>query len=282
PYANVDNLGPAASINSCVKDLANWLLMQLDSGKFEGKRIVPFEALQMTRASNTIVADMNPKMGSNFQLYGLGWFLVDYYGKKVIRHDGGADGFVTTTCFIPQLNLGITVLTNTDVNAFYAALRTQIVDAYMNLPYQNHSERLYRGFSANVKMENSEVNQMKAIASKKPATSLKPEEYIGNYVNEVYGKITIIPSLPNIAIGKANIKTDNPQNASLAILFSHHPSLKGFLESLGENDFLCTYSIATYGIKKINFKVENGKVKSVVVRVNDFVDMMDYEFVKVQ
>ena len=263
PYANVDNLGPAASINSCVKDLANWLLMQLDSGRFEGKRVVPFEALQMTRSSNTIVADMNPRYGSNFQNYGLGWFLVDYNGKRVIRHDGGADGFVTTTCFIPQLGLGIVVLTNTDANSFYSALRTQIIDAYMALPYQNHSLRIYRAVDANNKLDNAEINKMREVTSKKPKAALKQEEYIGKYKNEVYGEIEI-----------------KNTNGNLMLSFAHHPFLTGKLEPMGENDFLCTYSVATYGIKKINFVVKDGKVRNVIVRVNDFVDMMDYDFIK--
>ncbi len=263
PYANVDNLGPAASINSCVKDLANWLMMQLDSGKFEGKQIVPFEALQMTRASNMIVADMNPKNGSNYQMYGLGWFTLDYNGKKIIRHDGGADGFVTTTCFVPQLNLGITVLTNTDVNSFYSALRMQIIDAYMGLPYFNRSERIYKGAAEGTEKENAELNKLREIAGKKTKAALKNEDYTGDYTNTVYGKITI-----------------KNENNNLIIHFSHHPQLTGKLEALGDNDFLCTYNIATYGIKKINFNVKDGKLQSAIIRVNDFVDMMDYEFVK--
>jgi CubicO group peptidase (beta-lactamase class C family) len=263
PYANIDNLGPAASINSCVKDLANWLIMQLDSGKFEGKHVVPFEALQMTRLSNTVVSDPNPRSGSNFQNYGLGWFLLDYNGKKVIRHDGGADGFVTTTCFIPQLGLGITVLTNSDANNFYSALRTQIMDAYLNLPYSNHSERIYKAVSANTKIENAEVNKLREIAAKKPKAAMKLEDYTGKYKNEVYGEIEI-----------KNL------NGNLTVFFSHHPQLSGKLEALGENDFLCTYNIATYGIKKINFNAKDGKVKSAIIRVNDFVDMMEYEFIK--
>ena len=286
PYANVDNLGPAASINSCVKDLSNWLLMQLDSGRFEGKRVVPFEALQETRASNMIVSDMNPKMGSNFQLYGLGWFLIDYHGVKIIRHDGGADGFVTTVCFIPQLNLGIVVLTNTDANSFYAALRTQIIDAYMNLPYSNHSERIFKAVSANTKFENAEINKMRMTASSKPTSVLKSEDYTGKYKNEVYGEIFIIntPIINPPKKGNQN-KFTAPTigtigKGPLMISFAHHPFLTGKLEPMGENDFLCTYSVATYGIKKINFNVKDGKVKSVIIRVNDFVDMMEYEFVK--
>ena len=278
PYANVDNLGPAASINSCVKDLANWLMMQLDSGRFEGRQVVPFEALQLTRTSNMIVADMNPKNGSNFQVYGLGWFMLDYHGVKIIRHDGGADGFVTTTCFIPQLNLGIVVLTNTDVNSFYSALRMQIIDAYMGLPYFNRSERMYKGTVENVEKENAEINKMREVAVKQPTSELKAEDYAGKYKNEVYGEINI--NTETHEIKKGDRYTTFITGNTLQLLFSHHPNLTGTLEPLGENDFLCTYSIATYGTKKINFHVKDGKVIGVTIRVNDFVDMMDYEFTK--
>lgn len=263
PYANVDNFGPAASINSCVKDLANWLIMQLDSGRFEGKQVVPFEALQATRTSQMIVRDMPASSGANFQLYGLGWFLLDYNGKKVIRHDGGADGFVTTTCFVPQLELGIVVLTNTDANAFYSTLRAQIIDAYLGLPYTNQSEKVFKTVSANNKKENEEINKMREIVAKKPKPAVRNEDYTGKYKNEVYGEMEV-----------------KIVNNNLVAYFSHHPFLSGKLEPMGENDFLCTYSVATYGIKKINFIVKDSKVKSVIVRVNDFVDMMEYEFVK--
>jgi CubicO group peptidase (beta-lactamase class C family) len=56
PYDQIDNLAPAGSIVSCVKDVAKWLTMQLDSGKYEGKQIVSWRALQKTRDQNTIVS----------------------------------------------------------------------------------------------------------------------------------------------------------------------------------------------------------------------------------
>jgi hypothetical protein len=197
---------------------------------------------------------------------------------KIIRHDGGADGFVTTTCFVPQLNLGITVLTNTDANSFYGALRRQIIDAYMNLPYQNFSAMIYKLSEPNMKAENDEIKKLKDTVAKRSKPAMKTEDYSGTYSNEVYGKITIVGPLPEINM--PNKKIPAQAENTLTILFSHHPQLKGNLQPLGENDFLCTYSVPTYGIKKIHFNVENGKVKSVIVRVNDFVDMMEYEFVK--
>ena len=169
PYANVDNLGPAASINSCVKDLANWLIMNTDSGKFEGKTIVPWEALFNVRSSQMVLREprssMNPS--NHFSTYGLGWQLEDYLGRKIIHHSGGADGFVTATCIVPEERLGIVVLTNSDANSFYDALRRQIIDAYTNAPYKNYSELSYKRSSVNTNAENKQIAEWKSTILKK-------------------------------------------------------------------------------------------------------------------
>lgn len=266
PYVNVDNLGPAASINSCVKDLSNWLLMQLDSGRFEGKRVIPFPVLQMTRSSNTIT---NPFPGNkfypskHFQTYGLGWFMEDYNGKKIISHDGGANGFVTTVCYIPEENLGISVLTNTDANNFYGALRQQIIDAYMNLPYRNYSEVYYKNFAYGQQMQDDEVNSWRKVVEKKNKPEIDPKNFVGEYSNSVYGGMKI-----------------TQENGELYLYLLHHPTFRGHLQYMEGSKFLCTYSDPEYGVKEIPYTLKDGKVKSMTVSVNDFIDFMPYEFTK--
>ena len=272
PFVNIDNIGPCASINSSVNDLSHWLLMQLDSGRYEGKRIFPFSVLQMTRQSNMIVSNpFNPMFPSkHFQTYGLGWFLEDYNGKKIIQHDGGANGFVTTVCFLPEENLGITVLTNTDANYFYGALRQQIIDAYMNLPYRNYSEIYYRNFAYGQKMEDDQVKSWWEVVAKKNKPELELKDYAGDYSNEVYGKMQILFENP----------AKDGTGGKLYLYLSHHPGLKGALMFMENNTFLCTYSDPEYGVKKIPFTITAGKVTSVGVSVNDFIDKDVYEFIK--
>jgi len=265
PFVNVDNLGPAASINSCVKDLSHWLLMQLDSGRYEGKRIVPFSVLQNTRTSNTIVRDQNNPYypTKHFETYGLGWFLEDYNGKKIISHDGGANGFVTTTCVIPEMNLGIVVLTNTDMNYLYGALRQQIIDAYMGLPYRNYSQYNLIRQEKGMAKEDAELTSKEALVSKKNKPELELKEYAGTYHNAVYGDITI-----------------KEEKGKLNIYFSHHPTLIGHLDVLEKSSFLCVYSDPEYGVRTIPFTLVDNKVKSVSVSVNNFIDYMSYEFTR--
>jgi len=119
PYDQIDNLAPAGSMVSCVKDISHWLMMQLDSGMYNGKRIMPWAVLQRTRDMNTIISSRKSFMfPSYYQGYGLGVVERDYNGHQVFFHTGGADGFVTNVCFVPDAKLGITILTNNDDQAF--------------------------------------------------------------------------------------------------------------------------------------------------------------------
>ncbi len=264
PYANVDNLGPAASVNSSVKDMSHWLLMQLDSGRYDGNEIVPFKVLQQTRVSQTIVNQLNPLFPStHFSTYGMGWELEDYVGRKIIYHGGGADGFVTSTCIIPEEGLGIVVLTNSDANWFYDILRKQIIDAYLEVPYRNLNDLYFQRYLSNKEKDDKQRAEYKSIIAKKNKPSLYIGAYTGTYQNEVYGEMTI-----------------KNEDGKLVLHFEHHPTLTGTLQHLAKDEFLCTYNIATYGVQSLPFKITNGKVERITVKVSDFVDYMKYEFKK--
>ncbi|MFI5148547.1 MAG: serine hydrolase [Bacteroidia bacterium] len=266
PYVNVDNLGPAASINSNVNDLSHWIMMQLDSGRFEGRTIFPFAVLQNTRTSNTVVKDVNNPFfpGKHFETYGLGWLLDDYQGKKIISHDGGANGFVTTTCFIPELNLGIAVLTNTDQNSLYAALRQQIIDSYLNMPWRNYSAFYHMRFVRGQEKEDIDRKQQYDLIAQHKQPALELKNYCGKYLNAVYGELEV-----------------KEEKGLLVIRFAHHPNLKGELSYMDKEAFLCTYSDPEYGVEEIPFHENEGKVTGVTIRVNGFIDFMPYEFKKV-
>ena len=53
-------------------------------------------------------------------------------------------------------------------------------------------------------------------------------------------------------------------------------NMQNMLEDLNSD----TLIYADYGIKKLGFTVENKKVKSLTVRVADFVEFTPYEFIK--
>jgi CubicO group peptidase (beta-lactamase class C family) len=154
PYGQLDNLAPAGSIASSVKDMSNWVLMQLNKGTFNGKQVIPASAINQTWAPNAILGNGGALFNrGHFALYGLGWFLEEYEGRKIVSHTGGVNGFVTSVTLIPEEKLGILVFTNTDMNAFYEALKLEIRDAYLGLPYRNYSKVYLSRNDMNLKAE---------------------------------------------------------------------------------------------------------------------------------
>lgn len=264
-YDNLDNLGPAASINSSVNDLSHWLLLQLANGKFEGKEIISAEAIKNTRLPRSVAGSGSSGLykSQHFNLYGLGWFLKDYEGKKLMTHSGGANGFVTTTLVVPEAQLGVIVLTNTDANGLYEALQNQIFEAYLGLPYRNLSSIYYGFYAPGYQETDIQLAEWAKLIEKNHKPALDLNAYTGKYYNSVYGEITI-----------------ENKNGALEIHFAHHPQLTGNLKSVGENKFICYYNPVSWGVKETPFTVENNKVKSVTITINDFIDFLPYEFVK--
>lgn len=265
PYDNVDNLGPAGSMVSNVKDLSRWLLMQLDSGRYEGRRILPWEVLKKTREMSTITRSYRSAIyPTHFQAYGLGVFMGDYYGRQIYFHTGGADGFVTNTCFVPEENLGITILTNNDNQSFFEILKYQVLDAYLGVPYINRSKALMPAFTDNRDKEVKATEALQArVKGNKPELPL--DAYTGIYENELYGPVTI-------AKDKAG--------KGLVINFKGHNNLLGKVQYMDNNEWLLTYNNLAFGIFPLKFQTANRKVLSTELRVNEFIDYDSYVFIK--
>ncbi|HMK05501.1 MAG TPA: serine hydrolase [Ferruginibacter sp.] len=265
PYGNIDNMAPAGSISSSVNDMSKWVMAQLDNGKLDGKQIIPAAAIEQTRTPHSILGNGGHMFNkAHFALYGLGWFLEEYAGRKIVAHTGGVNGFVTSVCLIPEEKLGIIVLTNTDANNFFEALRNEIQDAYLGLPYRNYSKVFLDQHHAGEKQKEKQWKGIRDSIALNPKTELPLTSYAGEYLHEVYGNM--------------NIKIES---GKLIMRFEHHPGRWGTLEPLGGSRFFCTYSDPLFGMKKLAFTVENGKVRSLTVRVADFVEFTTYDFKKI-
>ncbi len=264
PFCDIDNLAPAGSVSSSVADMSKWVMMQLDNGKLNGKQVISANALAQTKAPFSILGNGgHPFNKAHFSLYGLGWFLEEYSGRKIVSHTGGVNGFVTSVTLIPEERLGIIVLTNTDQNAFYEALKWEIIDAYLNLPYRNYSNFYLQHSRQQLSGAKKEWESKKDSAAGKPKPALPLEKYTGAYQHEAYGKLYL-----------------SKVNDYLLLKLEHHPELLGTLLPLGGNRFLCTYSDPVFGRKVLSFTQSGNTIKSMTFRVADFIEFTPYEFIK--
>jgi hypothetical protein len=70
---------------------------------------------------------------THFSAYGLGFGISDVKGYKQLSHTGGLEGMVTQITMIPELNLGIIVLTNQQEGGAFTSITNQIKDSYFGI-----------------------------------------------------------------------------------------------------------------------------------------------------
>lgn len=263
PYDNWNNMAPAAAIISNVSDLSHWLMLQLDSGRYQGRQVLPWPVLQETRELNTIIKSVKAEnFPTHFVGYGLGLFESDYNGRQVFWHTGGAGGMVSNVCFVPEERLGIAILTNNDNQEFYEALRHQLLDAFLGVPYINRSKQALTGEVERMKQQLEEIAGWKSrLKNNKPPLPLSA--FAGRYSNPLYGPVSV-----------------EVQGSHLLIRFAAKPDLTATMEYLDGKDWLLTYNNILYGIFKSGFGIENGKVKTLTTQQNIFVEYDPYVFTK--
>jgi len=266
-YGNIDNSAPAGAINSSAAEMAHWLIMQTDSGRYNGRQVIPWKALEETRSAQMVVGEPGVYErlvgGVHFRNYGLGWMLMDYAGRKVVRHTGEVDGFVSLTCFVPEERLGFVLLTNSLGHEFQWPVLYHVLDAYLARPYSDWNDRFYTIFSKAA----AEAAAMRAKYMARPANALPPSAnltaYTGTYTHEQYGSVEV-----------------KLEEGRIRIYFSAHPGLIATLEHQNGDAFACSFNDKIFGESLVPFTVKDGKVVSFVLTVDPWVDPTEYVFTK--
>ena len=111
-WQSYDNMQAAGSVVSNVVDMANWVRMQLDHGRFNGTAVLDSATVSemhapLVRTPSTFVF-ADPGTGS----YGLGWARASFLGHTYISHGGGIFGFPAYAAMLPELQAGVVVLAN--------------------------------------------------------------------------------------------------------------------------------------------------------------------------
>ncbi len=191
----IDNIAPAGSINSNVVDMAQWLRLQLGKGKFDGKQLVSEATINETRTPQTIIRLEGPYPifypDAHFFSYGMGWFLSDFRGKKLVEHGGAIDGMRAEVAIIPEVNVGVVILTNVSGTMLPQFLCYSIFDAYMGQqPRDWQAEALPKIKAIEAQ---GKAAQEKALAERVKGTSatLDLQNYAGKYSSEMYGDAEI-------------------------------------------------------------------------------------------
>jgi CubicO group peptidase (beta-lactamase class C family) len=212
-WANVDNAGPAASINSNVYDMAHWLEMLLNDGTYDGRRVVSAAVIREMESPQIVMpSDLENGAGEIIDsfptalspAYGLTLRTEDFRGVRIDWHAGSIDGMGSVVGLMPSRHLGIVILANKDDTNLPIALMDIIFNDYIGPPRIDWGAQLL-ALMARVRAEEKKSQAGHEIPRQThPEPSLPIAAYAGIYSDPLYGRATV--SLSN---GKLVLKRGN-------------------------------------------------------------------------
>lgn len=255
----------AGGIISNITDMATWadFLMNGFTTK-DGKKLVSDKQIQQLwnlQISQPVA--LKNSYDSNFQGYGLGWFLTDVKGHKQVYHTGGLIGTVTQFTLIPDMKLGIIVLTNQQSGAAFSTITNTIKDSYLGVEDRNwlktYGDRMTK-LNADYEKGKQEIFA-KADAFKKDKNQANPAQFLGTYTDPWFGDVEVMQSGKNYRIAS---KTS--------------PRLKGDLIPYTNNTFIAKWDDRSYDADAFVIFTFDENGKAISAKMKPISDITDFSF----
>ena len=223
PYKNIDNIGPAGSINSSVREMSEWVRLQLSGGVHDGKRLLSDSVVREMHKPHSIMprtaAAERANPYSHFSAYGLAWMLEDHRGRKLVHHGGNIDGMTAMVAMMPGEKVGFVLLENLAGSGMRTPLMYYIFDRFMDAEERDWSgEALTRAGEARARAAAAARDSAGGtggspprIAGTQPSRPLA--RYAATYDNPMYGAVVI-----------------TEENGKLVLRAGNGPAIHGELE----------------------------------------------------
>lgn len=185
-FRDISLIGPAGSMNSNLRDLSQWVQMQLNGGVHKNTLQINPSLLQEMHTPQVIVTGAPETKESLLYAYGMGWGIASYRGQYFLSHDGVSDGFTSTIGLIPAHKTGIIILSNRNLSAFPRILSVQIVDALLELPFIDWMKEGLEG------IQKTQLGNGEDPLRKKETTPSHPlKDFTGSFEHPGYGTVNI-------------------------------------------------------------------------------------------
>ena len=189
---------PAAGVYSSVADMSKWVQAQLDKGKYGPnleKELFSERQHREMWTPQTLTGSGKGDYNTHFKAYGLGWFLSDVNGYLEVTHTGGLLGIVSQVTMIPELDLGIIVLTNQQSGAAFRSITNSIKDAYFGIEGKDRISQYNESRLRYEKQADSVVTEVwKNVAEVQKKSKMSAEAlsgYTGTYRDPWFGQVEI-------------------------------------------------------------------------------------------
>jgi CubicO group peptidase (beta-lactamase class C family) len=191
------NIGlPTAGIHASTSQLAHWVSMWLNKGKYKGKEILKETSFAyLIQQQTRLRKGMNDLKNNTYAKgYAMGWFVNDDNGQYIVEHDGGMPGYISKVGFIPNLGYGYVILNNGMDGYINSNIKDLILTTLLNKKGNDPIKNLNETYG--IKLKNDSIdrankdNKTKSrILNTKPSAKL--ESYAGTYEDKTWGIVDI-------------------------------------------------------------------------------------------
>lgn len=192
PFRNIDEIGPAGSINSSVAEMANWVLFNLNKGKWGEKQIISEASLNQIHSPQMIIQQPLRYDEILYSSYAMGWMITPYRGHLLLSHGGGIDGFTALVSFMPRDNIGVVILTNISGTALPQIVAYNAYDRLLGLDQVPWGKRI----KDELDKAKAEAEKAKKEKDKDRKLNTQPshpfEDYTGDFEHPGYGVISVV------------------------------------------------------------------------------------------
>jgi CubicO group peptidase (beta-lactamase class C family) len=172
------SIAPSGALSSNVLDMGRYLITLLNEGVApDGTRVVSAENLAATWEPQVAI--------SADESYGLGWVVSEYKGLQTLSHAGNTLGCTSHLAFLPEADLGISVLTNQRMSH----LNELVGDRLLELLYQQEPEAEEAVQDLLERMEEALAKVREQLADSADPNAVAP--YLGKYTNDALGEIVV-------------------------------------------------------------------------------------------
>ncbi|WP_253400584.1 serine hydrolase [Pontibacter sp. HSC-36F09] len=188
----------AGGIYTSVHDLSKWLIMLMNDGRYGDdlkQRLLTQKVIREQWTPQTIIPyNGKSPFNTHFRSYGLGWFLSDVKGHKEVSHTGGLPGMVSQVTMLPELNLGIIVLTNQQNGQAFRSITNTIKQAYLGMEAHDWVAELKQEEDEYVAEATAYTDKIwgdvnKVLKEKKSKVAF--DNYVGTFEDKWFGFVEI-------------------------------------------------------------------------------------------
>lgn len=192
-YTKFQGVGPCGSIISSINDLSNWLIAQMNAGKFNNKQVIPSSIIKETMQSASLPGSVPDKYFENLNSeYGMGRGTSSYKGHYRTGHGGAIGGIYSNISFMPADSIGVIVFTNgAHASQLPGIIANTVYDQLLGLEQTPWSDRALKDYLEGkvTDRETRKKPDVDRVLNTKPSHTLT--DYIGKYEDPAYGIMEI-------------------------------------------------------------------------------------------